>query len=362
MFEKQQRERAHLQRFIERFKAKATKAKQAQSRVKALARMEEVAAAHVDTPFTFRFRDPVASPDPLLTLTHARAGYGDKVILDQVELTLRPGERIALLGRNGAGKSTLVKLLAGRLAPLAGEYKEGKGLAIGYFAQHQVDELRPEESPLQHMVRLAPTTREQELRDYLGGFDFRGDMATRPCGPFSGGEKSRLALALLIWHRPNLLLLDEPTNHLDLEMREALTLALQEYEGGVVLVSPRPPPAAHHRRQPVAGGRRQGRPLRRRPGRIRRLAGPAAEGRKGGHGQGGQQGGAAPTTGGRQGRPPGPAGQAPAPGEGNRHPGETPGRLAGRTEAAGAAPLRPRPLRPTRTRPCWNPWSSARPS
>ncbi len=237
MFEKQQRERAHLQRFIERFKAKATKAKQAQSRVKALARMEEVAAAHVDTPFTFRFRDPVASPDPLLTLTHARAGYGDKVILDQVELTLRPGERIALLGRNGAGKSTLVKLLAGRLAPLAGEYKEGKGLAIGYFAQHQVDELRPEESPLQHMVRLAPTTREQELRDYLGGFDFRGDMATRPCGPFSGGEKSRLALALLIWHRPNLLLLDEPTNHLDLEMREALTLALQEYEGGVVLVS-----------------------------------------------------------------------------------------------------------------------------
>ena len=241
MFEKQQREKEHLHRFIDRFKAKATKAKQAQSRIKALARMEEVAAAHVDTPFTFRFRDPLASPDPLLTLTHARAGYrsdgGERIILDGIELTLRPGERIALLGRNGAGKSTLVKLLAGRLPPLSGEYKEGTGLAIGYFAQHQVDELRPEESPLQHMIRLAPTVKEQELRDYLGGFDFRGDMATRPCGPFSGGEKSRLALALLIWHRPNLLLLDEPTNHLDLEMREALTLALQEYEGGVVLVS-----------------------------------------------------------------------------------------------------------------------------
>ena len=244
-FEKQQREREHLHRFVERFKAKASKAKQAQSRVKALARMEEVAAAHVDTPFTFRFRDPVSAPDPLLTVDQVRAGYknegGDTIILDRVRLTLRPGERIALLGRNGAGKSTLVKLLAGRNPPLAGERKEGKGLVIGYFAQHQVEELRPEESALQHMVRLDQAlggqAKEQELRDYLGGFDFRGDMATRPCGPFSGGEKSRLALALLIWTRPNLLLLDEPTNHLDLEMREALTLALQEYEGGVVLVS-----------------------------------------------------------------------------------------------------------------------------
>ncbi|HEX5803956.1 MAG TPA: ATP-binding cassette domain-containing protein, partial [Azospira sp.] len=241
MFEKQQREVAHLHRFIDRFRAKATKARQAQSRMKALERMEEVAAAHVDTPFTFRFRDPAAAPDPLLVLHQAKGGYrnaaGEKIILDGIELTLRPGERIALLGRNGAGKSTLVKLLAGELAPLAGQRTEGKGLAIGYFAQHQLEHLRPDESPLQHMARLDPQTREQELRDYLGGFDFRGDMATAPCGKFSGGEKSRLALALLIWKKPNLLLLDEPTNHLDLEMREALTLALNEYEGGVVLVS-----------------------------------------------------------------------------------------------------------------------------
>ncbi|MBI2308385.1 MAG: ATP-binding cassette domain-containing protein [Rhodocyclales bacterium] len=241
MFEKQQREIAHLHRFIDRFRAKATKARQAQSRMKALERMEEVAAAHVDTPFTFRFRDPAAAPDPLLVLHQARGGYethaGQKIILDGIELTLRPGERIALLGRNGAGKSTLVKLLAGELAPLAGQRTEGKGLSIGYFAQHQLEHLRPDESPLQHMARLDPQTREQELRDYLGGFDFRGDMATAPCGRFSGGEKSRLALALLIWKKPNLLLLDEPTNHLDLEMREALTLALNEYEGGVVLVS-----------------------------------------------------------------------------------------------------------------------------
>ncbi len=237
MYVKQQREVAHLHSFIERFRAKATKARQAQSRIKALARMEEVAAAHVDTPFTFRFRESDVAPDPLLTVSKANAGYGETVIIGGIELTLRPGERIALLGRNGAGKSTLVKLLAGRAAPLCGERREGKGLEIGYFAQHQLDELRPEESPLQHMQRLDPKTREQELRDYLGGFDFRGDMASSPCGRFSGGEKSRLALALLIWKKPNLLLLDEPTNHLDLEMREALNLALQEYEGGVVLVS-----------------------------------------------------------------------------------------------------------------------------
>jgi ATP-binding cassette subfamily F protein 3 len=241
MYEKQQREIEHLHKFIDRFRAKATKARQAQSRMKALERMEEVAAAHVDTPFTFRFRDPAAAPDPLLVLHRARGGYqaatGTKIILDGIELTLRPGERIALLGRNGAGKSTLVKLLAAEMAPLSGERTEGKGLAIGYFAQHQLEHLRPDESPLQHMARLDPQTREQELRDYLGGFDFRGDMASAPCGKFSGGEKSRLALALLIWKKPNLLLLDEPTNHLDLEMREALTLALNEYEGGVVLVS-----------------------------------------------------------------------------------------------------------------------------
>ena len=237
MHEKQQREVAHLHSYIERFRAKATKARQAQSRIKALARMEEVAAAHVDTPFTFGFREPVTMPDTLLELRDAVTGYGDKAILGNANLVIRPGERIALLGRNGAGKSTLVKLLAGVLPPLSGTRREGKGLQIGYFAQHQVEALRPDESPLQHLLRLDKTTREQDHRNFLGSFDFRGDMATTPCGPFSGGEKSRLALALLIWQRPNLLLLDEPTNHLDLEMREALTLALQETDAAVVLVS-----------------------------------------------------------------------------------------------------------------------------
>ena len=237
MHEKQQREIAHLHSYIERFRAKATKARQAQSRIKALARMEEVAAAHVDTPFTFGFREPVAMPDTLLELRDAVAGYGDKAVIGNANLFIRPGERIALLGRNGAGKSTLVKMLAGVLPPLSGTRREGKGLEIGYFAQHQVEALRPEESPLQHLMRLDKTTREQDHRNFLGSFDFRGDMATSPCGPFSGGEKSRLALALLIWQRPNLLLLDEPTNHLDLEMREALTLALQETDAAVVLVS-----------------------------------------------------------------------------------------------------------------------------
>ncbi|MDP2026894.1 ribosomal protection-like ABC-F family protein [Sulfuriferula sp.] len=237
MFEKQQRERAHLESFVERFRAKATKARQAQSRIKALARMEDVSAAHVDSPFTFRFRDPLDAPDPLLDVRKVAIGYGAQPILHNVELTIRPGERIGLLGRNGAGKSTLIKLLAGEIQPIAGSRSAGKGLAIGYFAQHQLEQLRPDESPLQHMLRLAPTTREQELRDFLGTFDFRGDAAMAPCGPFSGGEKSRLALALLIWQRPNLLLLDEPTNHLDMEMRHALNLALQEFDGGVVLVS-----------------------------------------------------------------------------------------------------------------------------
>ncbi len=241
MYEKQQRERAHLSSYIERFRAKATKARQAQSRIKALARMEEVAAAHVDTPFTFRFRETGAAPDPLLVVDRANAGYktddGDRVVINNIQLTFRPGQRLALLGRNGAGKSTLVKLLAGELPPLSGTRVAAKDLKIGYFAQHQLEQLRPDESPLQHMIRLDPRTREADLRSYLGSFDFRGDQATDPCGRFSGGEKSRLALALLIWQKPNLLLLDEPTNHLDLEMREALNLALQEYEGCVVLVS-----------------------------------------------------------------------------------------------------------------------------
>ncbi|HEY3325871.1 MAG TPA: ATP-binding cassette domain-containing protein [Novimethylophilus sp.] len=237
LFERQQREMAHLHSYIDRFRAKATKARQAQSRIKALERMELISAAHVDSPFNFHFRDMAAAPDPLLVLDEGAVGYNGQAILGKLALTLRPGERLGLLGRNGAGKSTLIKLLAGELSLLSGKRIEGKDLNIGYFAQHQLEQLRPEESPLQHMLRLDPKTREQELRDHLGGFDFRGDMATTPCGPFSGGEKSRLALALLIWRRPNLLLLDEPTNHLDLEMRHALTLALQEYDGGVVLVS-----------------------------------------------------------------------------------------------------------------------------
>ncbi|MGV0975159.1 MAG: ATP-binding cassette domain-containing protein, partial [Azonexus sp.] len=221
-YEAQQREIAHLTRFVERFKAKATKARQAQSRVKMLERMEIVAAAHVDSPFHFTFRKPSALPDPLLSIEKASAGYVDRSILDNISMTLRPGCRIGLLGRNGAGKSTLIKLLAGAIEQHGGLRKEAKALNIGYFAQHQLEQLRPDESPLQHLARLEPTTPEQELRDYLGGFDFRGDMASRAIEPFSGGEKSRLALALLIRTKPNLLLLDEPTNHLDLEMREAL--------------------------------------------------------------------------------------------------------------------------------------------
>lgn len=237
MYERQQRNVAHLQSYIERFRAKATKARQAQSRIKALERMEMISAAHIDSPFDFSFRAPVASPDPLLVLDDTSVGYADKIILNKVQLTIRPGERIGLLGRNGAGKSTLIKLLANELTMLNGKRVEGKDLKIGYFAQHQLEQLRPEESPLQHMLKLDPLTREQEHRNYLGGFDFAGEMATTPCASFSGGEKSRLALALLIWQRPNLLLLDEPTNHLDLEMRHALTVALQDYQGGVILVS-----------------------------------------------------------------------------------------------------------------------------
>ena len=236
-FDRQQREISHLHKYIDRFRYKATKARQAQSRIKALERMELVQAAHVDSPFEFGFREPLAQPDPLLVLDNVAVGYNNTPVLQHVALTLRPGERLGLLGRNGAGKSTLIKLLAHELKPLGGKRIEGKELKIGYFAQHQLEQLRPDESPLQHMMRLDPQTREQDHRNYLGGFDFRGDMASAPCGLFSGGEKSRLALALLIWTRPNLLLLDEPTNHLDLEMRHALTLALQEYDGGVILVS-----------------------------------------------------------------------------------------------------------------------------
>jgi ATP-binding cassette subfamily F protein 3 len=237
LFEKQQREIAHMTAFVERFRAKASKARQAQSRLKALDRLEHIAAAHVDAPFDFEFPEPLRAPDPLLTLDEASLGYDGHEVVGRVQLSLRPGARLGLLGPNGAGKSTLIKTLAGDLAPLRGGRVAGYGLEIGYFAQHQVEQLRADESPLQHLVRQEPRAREQDLRNYLGGFDFRGDMADAPVQPFSGGEKSRLALALLVRKRPNLLLLDEPTNHLDLEMRHALTRALAGYEGSLVLVS-----------------------------------------------------------------------------------------------------------------------------
>lgn len=237
MFEKQQRKVTHLQSYIDRFRVQATKARQAQSRIKALERMEMISAAHIDSQFNFEFRSPVAAPDPLLVLDSMQVGYKNTPLIKDIVLAIRPGERLGLLGRNGAGKTTLIKLLANELKPLSGKRVEGKDLNIGYFAQHQLEQLRPDDSPLQHMLKLDPLTREQEHMNFLGGFDFKGEMARSPCANFSGGEKSRLALALLIWTRPNLLLLDEPTNHLDLEMRHALTLALQDYEGGVILVS-----------------------------------------------------------------------------------------------------------------------------
>jgi len=237
MYEKQQREIAHMTSFVERFRAKASKARQAQSRLKALDRLEHIAAAHVDAPFDFEFPEPLKAPDPLLTLEDATLGYGGRPVVSGVQLSLRPGARLGLLGPNGAGKSTLIKALADGTALLQGRRVEGHGLATGYFAQHQVEQLRADESPLWHLQQQDPRAREQDLRNYLGGFDFRGEMADAPVAPFSGGEKSRLALALLVRRRPNLLLLDEPTNHLDLEMRHALMRALAGYEGSLVLVS-----------------------------------------------------------------------------------------------------------------------------
>ncbi|TRX75212.1 ATP-binding cassette domain-containing protein [Pseudomonas mangiferae] len=236
-YEKQQAQRAHMEKYIARFRAQATKARQAQSRIKALERLEELAPAHVDSPFEFGFREADKLSNPLLDLSEGRLGYGERAVLQQVKLQLRPGARLGLLGPNGAGKSTLIKTLAGELAPLGGELRCGENLAIGYFAQHQLDALDPKASPLLHLQRIAPGEREQTLRDFIGGFDFRGERCDEPVLNFSGGEKARLALALIAWQKPNLLLLDEPTNHLDLEMRLALTLALQEFSGAVLVVS-----------------------------------------------------------------------------------------------------------------------------
>ena len=245
--EKQQRQRAHLESFINRFKAQASKARQAQSRMKALAKMEELAPLRAAAEFSFEFREPASAPNPLLVMEDVDAGYRiesetdhsvvEKTIVSGINFSLQIGQRIGLLGVNGAGKSTLIKTIAGELAPLAGDSQFGKGLAIGYFAQHQVEMLRHDESPLWHMGHIAPTVREQELRNFLGSFNFNGPMVTSKIAPFSGGEKARLALALIVWQRPNLLLLDEPTNHLDLETREALTLALAQFEGTLVVVS-----------------------------------------------------------------------------------------------------------------------------
>ena len=236
-YEKQQREVQHMQKFVERFKAKATKAKQAQSRVKALERMELIAPAHVDSPFNFKFREAEKMPNPLVTLVDAAIGYNEKPLLSKVKLTIHPGDRIGLLGHNGAGKSTLIKLLSGELKILSGDFISAKELNIGYFAQHQLEQLDLEASPLLHLQRIDPKATESDLRKYLGGFAFNNDMAVDPVAPLSGGEKARLVLALVVYQKPNLLLLDEPTNHLDLEMRHALTVAMQEFEGAMIIVS-----------------------------------------------------------------------------------------------------------------------------
>jgi ATP-binding cassette subfamily F protein 3 len=236
-FEKQQERIVHIQKFVARFRAKATKAKQAQSRLKELDRMEALAPAHVDSPFDFNFLEPRRFSDPLLNFAHADLGYGDTTLLKEINLSIHPGSRIGLLGGNGAGKSTFLKSLAGAIPLLHGARTEGEHLALGYFTQHQLESLDFDASPILHLQRLTPKAREQDIRDFLGGFNFRGDQATGAIRHFSGGEKARLALAIIVWQRPNLLLLDEPTNHLDLEMCHALTMALQEFEGALVVVS-----------------------------------------------------------------------------------------------------------------------------
>ena len=236
-FEKQQKQMAHLQSFVDRFRYKASKARQAQSRVKAIERMELISVVHIESEFEFAFREPSKCPNPLISLQDARVAYGDKVVLTNVNLSIAPKDRIALLGPNGAGKSSLIKLLAGEIEPAAGEREVSEGLKIGYFAQHQVDSLELDETPLAHFKKLAPKIPEAQFRKFLGGFCFSGDQVLEPVQIFSGGEKARLALAILVWQQPNLLLLDEPTNHLDLDMRQALSMALQEFQGAVIVVS-----------------------------------------------------------------------------------------------------------------------------
>lgn len=234
---KQQAHIQHLQSFIDRFKAKATKAVQAQSRIKALARLERIAPAHLDSEFSFQFAQPDHLPNPLLKLEHINLGYGDITVLHDIDLSVESGARYGLLGVNGSGKSTLIKAISGSLKPLSGQIIRAEKLKIGYFAQHQLETLRADQSPVWHIQQLSPAVREQEIRNFLGSFAFIGDMALQPIAPFSGGEKARLALAMIVWQKPNLLLLDEPTNHLDLDMRHALTVALQTFKGALIVVS-----------------------------------------------------------------------------------------------------------------------------
>ncbi len=236
-YEKQQKRRKEVEGFIARFRAKASKAKQAQSRVKELQRMEDIAPAHVDSPFYFNFPVPKKAHSALVNLSQADLGYGDKIILNQVNFDLQPGTRIGLLGPNGAGKSTLIGSLTADLDLLDGKRVYGENIKVGYFAQHQLEVLDLQASAFLHIQRISPQATEQTIRNFLGGFDFHGDKALEPIKDFSGGEKARVALAIIVWHKPNLLLLDEPTNHLDLEMRQALTLALQGYDGALVVIS-----------------------------------------------------------------------------------------------------------------------------
>jgi ATP-binding cassette subfamily F protein 3 len=236
-FEKQQKRRKDVEAFVARFRYKASKAKQAQSRIKELERMENIAPAHIDSPFYFNFSAPEKAHSALANLSQANLGYGEETVLSQVNIDLQPGSRLGLLGPNGAGKSTLISSLTGDLALLSGARVYGDGVNIGYFAQHQLEVLDLQASPLLHLQRISPTATDQEIRNFLGGFDFHNDKALDPIADFSGGEKARLALAIIVWQRPNLLLLDEPTNHLDLEMRHALTMALQSYEGALVVIS-----------------------------------------------------------------------------------------------------------------------------